>query len=89
MSPVRRTLPLAPSPLVGEGQGGGYGGYVAPHERSNTPTPNPSPHPKSDVSDFGNFNMPNSGKPEFGWGGEQALRVARLCVHRASKRRLS
>jgi hypothetical protein len=23
--------------------------------------------PKSDISDFGQLGMPNSGKPEFGW----------------------
>jgi tRNA pseudouridine55 synthase len=28
----------------------------------------PPPQPKSDVSDFGRSNMPNSGKPEFGSG---------------------
>src|SRR5712692_136519 len=27
-----------------------------------------SPQPKSDVSDLGHFKVPNSGKPEFGWG---------------------
>jgi len=27
-----------------------------------------SPQPKSDVSDFGQFNLPNSGTPEFGLG---------------------
>jgi DNA helicase-2/ATP-dependent DNA helicase PcrA len=27
-----------------------------------------SPQPKSDISDFGQSNVPNSGKPEFGWG---------------------
>ena len=27
----------------------------------------PSPTPKSDVSDFGSLEVPNSGKPEFGW----------------------
>src|SRR5260370_27250629 len=27
-----------------------------------------SPQPKSDISDFGHFKVPNSGKPEFGWG---------------------
>ena len=25
-------------------------------------------HPKSDLSDFGRFKVPNSGKPEFGAG---------------------
>src|SRR6266478_4297562 len=28
----------------------------------------PSPQPKSDISDFGHLRVPNSGKPEFGWG---------------------
>src|SRR5258708_13500662 len=27
-----------------------------------------SPQPKSDISDFGQLMVPNSGKPEFGWG---------------------
>src|SRR5207344_392265 len=27
-----------------------------------------SPRPKSDISDLGHFKVPNSGKPEFGWG---------------------
>src|ERR1700730_6253324 len=27
-----------------------------------------SPQPNSDISDFGHFKVPNSGKPEFGWG---------------------
>jgi hypothetical protein len=26
------------------------------------------PRPKSDLSDVGQSNVPNSGKPEFGWG---------------------
>ena len=30
------------------------------------PAPQPSPEPKSDISDFGQLQMPNSGKPEFG-----------------------
>src|SRR5262245_17183768 len=31
--------------------------------------PHPTPlQPKSDVSDFGPLWVPNSGKPEFGWG---------------------
>jgi hypothetical protein len=33
-----------------------------------SPLTQPSPHPKSDISDFGPHKMPNSGKPEFGWG---------------------
>src|SRR5438132_9236400 len=46
-----------------------------------------SPQPKSDLSDFGQSKVPNSGKPEFGWGevdaqsasgeGEQDYREAR------------
>jgi hypothetical protein len=28
----------------------------------------PSPLPKSDISDFGRPEVPNSGEPEFGWG---------------------
>jgi len=27
-----------------------------------------SPLPKSDISDFGQLKVPNSRKPEFGWG---------------------
>jgi len=27
------------------------------------------PQPKSDISDLGHLRVPNSGKPEFGWGG--------------------
>src|SRR6516164_3664751 len=27
------------------------------------------PQPKSDISDLGHLRAPNSGKPEFGWGG--------------------
>ena len=30
----------------------------------------PLPQPKSDISDFGPLNVPNSGKPEFGERGE-------------------
>jgi len=30
---------------------------------------NAAREPKSDLSDFGQFKVPNSGKPEFGWGG--------------------
>src|ERR1700738_3651329 len=33
------------------------------------PRPNPLPRPKSDVSDFGQSRVPNSGKPEFGGRG--------------------
>src|SRR5258708_6616065 len=36
---------------------------------------NTSPQPKSDISDFGQLMVPNSGKPEFGQGrGEERLR---------------
>jgi hypothetical protein len=27
------------------------------------------PQPKSDISDLGHLKVPNSGRPEFGWGG--------------------
>ena len=33
--------------------------------------------PKSDVSDFGQLEVPNSGKPEFGWEREQTEFAAR------------
>jgi pyruvate/2-oxoglutarate dehydrogenase complex dihydrolipoamide acyltransferase (E2) component len=33
-----------------------------------TPSPQPSPEPKSDLSDFGQLKVLNSGKPEFRWG---------------------
>jgi pyruvate dehydrogenase E2 component (dihydrolipoamide acetyltransferase) len=47
-----------PSPLRGEG--------VAPNSPQAPSAP--SPHPKSDLSDFGQSTVPNSGKPEFGRG---------------------
>src|SRR5215831_13328192 len=45
-----------------------------------TPSPQPSPQPKSDLSDFGHLKVPNSGKPEFGWG-EGAHRVRFTADH--------
>lgn len=42
-----------------------------PSRRFGGQAPNPSPQPKSDLSDFGRLQHPNSGEPEFGWGGEQ------------------
>jgi hypothetical protein len=39
------------------------------------------PQPKSDLSDFGHFKVPNSGKPEFGWHGARTILPTRktLC----------
>ena len=41
-----------------------------------------SPQPKSDISDFGQLIVPNSGKPEFGWGevGMGALIAVALAI---------
>ena len=36
--------------------------------QTRSPLTLPSPQPKSDLSDFGRSIVPNSGKPEFGWG---------------------
>ena len=37
-------------------------------ENLRTPSPPPSPQRKSDISDFRRSKVPNSGRPEFGWG---------------------
>ena len=37
--------------------------------------------PKSDVSDFGQLEVPNSGKPEFGWEREHTEPAAIFEVH--------
>src|SRR5947209_14637207 len=44
------------------------GKATAKAARPVTPSPQPSPQPKSDISDFGQLKMPNSGRPEFGSG---------------------
>src|SRR5437867_3955319 len=59
-------------PLVGRvgakrrGGGGACGNACATISR---PPPPARPQPKSDLSDFGQLKMPNSGKPEFGGEG--------------------
>ncbi len=52
------------APIPGEGIADAFGS-PSPGSRKRDPT---SPLPKSDVSDLGHFKVPNSGKPEFGWG---------------------
>jgi phosphomethylpyrimidine synthase len=59
--------PLSPLPLGEVGPRSGPGEGLQTIE-SGPPSPQPSPQPKSDISDFGQSNVPNSGKPEFGWG---------------------
>src|SRR5262249_9127042 len=49
------------------------------------------PQPKSDISDLGHLKVPNSGKPEFGWGGwpaQASIRSLRTlgCVRSAGGR---
>ena len=63
-------LGLLPPPLWGRG---GEGGGAMTHQRRlacTTPTPNPSPA-KVGFARLRPSKMPNSGKPEFGWGGER------------------
>src|SRR6266508_3611310 len=52
-------------------------------ERPKPLTPPLSP-PKSDISDFGQFKVPNSGKPEFGWEREPTESVARPAANSPS-----
>ncbi len=75
---ARRTR-SAPSPLVGEGWGGGWCSEISvvpPAQNRTTPTPNPSPA-EVGFTRLRPSKMPNSGKPEFGWGGEHTEIVAR------------
>jgi hypothetical protein len=58
----RRALGALPLPIWGEGWGEGVPGKT---ERPKPLTPSLS-QPKSDLSDFGQLKVPNSGKPEFG-----------------------
>jgi hypothetical protein len=39
--------------------------------------------PKSDISDFGDIRVPNSGKPEFGWerGGVRGFALSIINGH--------
>jgi hypothetical protein len=39
--------------------------------------------PKSDISDFGDIRVPNSGKPEFGWerGGVRGFALSMINGH--------
>src|SRR2546425_1979800 len=48
--------------------GEGWGEGLRSLDKPRTPSPQLSPQPKSDISDFGQSKVPNSGKPEFGWG---------------------
>src|SRR5262249_48249168 len=68
-----------PPPPAGEGWGGGRYGNAMPAR-----TPSPPLQPKSDLSDFGQSIVPNSGKPEFGCkrGREPAVLVARSIPRR-------
>ena len=45
--------------------------------------------PKSDVSDFGQSKVPNSGKPEFGWEGRGSTPNPRCvgCTNRTVTKR--
>ncbi len=52
-------------------------------ERPKPLTP-PLSQPKSDISDFGQFKVPNSGKPEFGWEREPTESVARPAANSPS-----
>src|SRR5258705_8466477 len=63
------TLGALPLPSWGEG-------VTGQTDRPKPLTP-PLSQPKSDLSDFGHHNVPNSGKPEFGWEKEQTESVAR------------
>ena len=62
----------APSPRL-RGEGRGEGCLSNAQTRGEPPSPAIRAHarmstsqPKSDLSDFGQLKMPNSGKPEFG-----------------------
>ena len=73
---VRRRRPALgalPLPIWGEGWGEGGTGKT---ERLKPLTP-PLSQPKSDLSDFGQLKVPNSGKPEFGWEREPTESAAR------------
>ena len=74
---VRRRRPALgalPLPICwGEGWGEGVTGET---ERPKPLTPSLS-QPKSDLSDFGQLKVPNSGKPEFGGEREQTEPAAR------------
>jgi hypothetical protein len=72
--------PLPPSPGGGGSppKAAGWGDINKSHGCAVSPPPDRfrfakavdlPPQPKSDLSDFGHLKMPNSGKPEFGWGG--------------------
>src|SRR5260221_12807598 len=52
-----------------------------------TPTPNPSPA-EVGFTRLRPSKMPNSGKPEFGWGGEHTECAAGVRLHIGSLRRL-
>jgi len=52
--------------------GATYEGFAQP------PPPTP-PQPKSGLPDFGQSKVTNSGKPEFGWGGERTACAATMC----------
>ena len=39
------------------------------------------PQPKSDISDLGHLRVPNSGKPEFGWGGIKPVAYLQIIVN--------
>jgi hypothetical protein len=63
------------SPLWGGVRGGGR--CVRQRRCITVSPPSPTlPQPKSDLSDFGQLKMPNSGKPEFGRGREQTEHAA-------------
>ena len=66
--PWRASSPSSPPP-VGE-RSASEASRVRENQSSNagTPSPQPSPQSKSDISDFDRSKIPNSGKPEFGWG---------------------
>src|SRR5260370_13227015 len=69
----------APSPLVGEGWGGGSLLLHDARAPTTTPTPNPPP-PELGFTRVRHSKWPKSDKSHFGWGGEPTRFASRSCI---------